>query len=91
MRPLPLKNPVRERWIATGTALALQSGDFSLVESLILTLRSEAVKNRELMSLALEIAVGSKQMRRALRNACNLEPVQAQYHPNKRSEELPLE
>ena len=71
VRYLPESHPVRLKWIAKGVSLAEQTNDFSLVESLILTLRKNALQYSKIMSLAKEFAKESKQMQRVLRNACN--------------------
>ena len=62
-------------------ALALQTGNFSLVESLILTLRGNAVQHEELLDLARRLAARSQQMQRVLRNACNIETKSPQQWP----------
>lgn len=72
VRYLPEEHPVRVEWIAEGIALAVETRDFSLVESLILTLRSNAVQHDRLMHLAKKLAIESKQMQRVLRNVCNI-------------------
>ena len=81
VRHLPEDHPVRERWIARGISLALQTGNFSLVESLILTLRGNAVQHEELLDLARQLAARSQQMQRVLRNACNIETKSPQQWP----------
>lgn len=63
------KSDIREQWESAGTALALETGDFSLTESLILTMRSSAPE--ELQSLARNHAESSAQMKRVLWN-CGL-------------------
>lgn len=73
VRYLPEEHPVREKWIAKGIALAAQSEDFSLVESMILTLRAKSVQHEQLIILAKQFAAESRQMQRVLRNACNIE------------------
>ena len=73
VRHLTKGHPLRERWIAKGIALAVQTRDFSLVESLVLMLRGRAVQHRQLVDLAKEFAAESTQMQRVLRNACNME------------------
>ena len=84
-RYFPEEHPVKAQWIAKGIALAVQTRDFSLVESLILTLRGKAVQHEELISLAKQFAVESKQMQRVLRNACNIETESAQQRPVQRA------
>jgi predicted nucleotidyltransferase len=71
VRYLPEENSVRGQWIAKGIALAEKTRDFSLVESLMLTLRGKAVQHEQLMTLAKQLAVESKQMQRVLRNIYN--------------------
>lgn len=73
VRYLPMDHPVREEWIAKGVSIAEEMNDFSLIESLILMLRKNALQYSKLMSLAIVFAKESKQMRRVLRNVCNLE------------------
>jgi hypothetical protein len=84
VRYLPEEHPVRAQWIANGIAFAVQTGDFSLVESLILPLRGKAVQHEQLMRLAKQFAAESKQMKRVLRNACNVETESAQQRPAQR-------
>lgn len=72
VRCLPETNIIRTQWINKGIAIAVQTKDFSLIESLILILRSEAVQHEPLMHLAKQFAADSKQMKRVLLNACNI-------------------
>lgn len=65
---LPKQNPVRSRWINRCAELALETKDFSLVESLILVLESDAIGYPELISIANEYAKKSMQMKRVLFN-----------------------
>jgi hypothetical protein len=78
VRYLPEEQPVRAQWIAKGIALAIKTEDFSLVESLILSLRGKALQYEQLMRLAKQFAKNSKQMRRVLRNTCNIDTKLAQ-------------
>lgn len=71
-RYLPEEHPVRAQWITKGIALALQTQDFSLVESLILILERKAMQDEKFITLAKQFAGESEQMKRVLRNACNL-------------------
>jgi hypothetical protein len=72
VRHLPKDNETRNLWIDHCMSVALNTKDFSLVESLILVLRQDALDHSELISIAKEYAKTSAQMRRVLRNACNL-------------------
>jgi len=84
VRYLPVDHPVRLTWIAKGVSIAEETHDFSLIESLILTLRNNAPQYSQLMSLAIVFAKESKQMRRVLRNVCNVEIdlVQQRHSPD---------
>jgi len=82
-RYLPQEHPVRTQWITKGISLALQTQDFSLIESLILVLRGKAVQYEQLITLAEQFAGESKQMQRVLRNACNIETESGQQRPAK--------
>lgn len=64
---------VREAWIDRGVAMALQTGDFSLVESTVLVLGARTREYPELMAVAERMAADSSQMRRVLRNALGAE------------------
>jgi hypothetical protein len=52
--------------------MALSTKNFSLIESLILVLRQDALNCPDLIAEAKEYAKTSAQMRRVLYNACNL-------------------
>lgn len=78
VRYLPEEHPIRAQWISKGIVFAVETRDFSLVESLILTLRGKAVLHEELMHLANQFAARSKQMQRVLRNACKIQTESAQ-------------
>lgn len=73
VRRLPAGNPLRAKWIEGCRALALETRDFSLVESLILVLGMDALLDADLISVASAHAEHSAQMRRVLRNACGLD------------------
>jgi|SRR3989338_7461310 len=73
VKNLPSNNSLRNQWISRCVGLALRAKHSSLIESLILVLKKEALGNSELMEIATSIAVSSKQMRRVLLNACGLE------------------
>jgi len=72
VRYLPKDNKTRNIWIEHCMTMALNTKDFSLIESLILVLRQDALKYSELIAIAKEYAKTSAQMRRVLLNACNL-------------------
>lgn len=67
IRNLPEEYPVRTQWIAKCIDLALETRNFSLVESLILTLRWKAVQYKEFITIANELAAESSQMQRVLK------------------------
>ncbi len=71
-RYLPRQNDTRRDWINTCMAMAIDSKDFSLVESLILVLGQDAMNHPELMTIATDHAKTSGQMRRVLLNVRNL-------------------
>lgn len=73
VRYLPEEQPVRVQWIEKAIAIAIKTEDFSLVESIILTLRGKALQYTQVMFLAEQFATKSKQMRRVLLNACNID------------------
>lgn len=73
VRYLPKDHPVRIKWLIAGISLAVQTCDFSLVESLIPTLRQNSLQYDQLLAIAKSFAKESVQMRRVLRNACNIE------------------
>jgi hypothetical protein len=70
---MPESDPVRQKWIEKAVSLSVQTRDFSLVESLLLTLRERAVAYEQIIDIAREHAETSSQMRRVLRNACKIE------------------
>jgi hypothetical protein len=73
VRYMPESDPVRQKWIEKAVSLSVQTRDFSLVESLLLTLRERAVAYEQIIDIAREHAETSSQMRRVLRNACKIE------------------
>jgi len=72
VRYLPKDNETRNRWIEHCMNMALSTKNFSLIESLILVLRQDALNYPALIVEAKEYAKTSSQMRRVLYNACNL-------------------
>jgi len=72
VRHLPKDNETRRRWIEHCMTMALNTKNFSLIESLILVLRQDALNHSELIAIAKEFAKTSAQMKRVLLNACNL-------------------
>jgi len=73
VRYLPDDQPIKTRYVSKAISLANETLDFSLVESLILTLRHAALAHNDLIAIAKAFATKSAQMRRVLRNACNIE------------------
>ena len=71
-RYLPRQSDTRRDWLNACMAMAIDSKDFSLVESLMLVLGQDANNHQELMTIATDYARTSGQMRRVLVNACNL-------------------
>lgn len=65
---------LRQEWIDRGIGMALQSRDFSLVETLLIVLGSQAKEHPQLLRVAEDIAIDSRQMRRVLRNKVGIEP-----------------
>jgi len=59
---------LREEWIRAAIPVAVRTKDHSLVETLLLVMRPEAARSPELVAVAQQLAVHSKQMRRVLRN-----------------------
>lgn len=72
VRQFPKDNETRTRWIESCMAIALNTKNFSLIESLILVLQQDTLNYPDLIIIAKEYAETSAQMRRALHNACNL-------------------
>lgn len=75
IKNLPSDSLLRKQWLDRCSELAIKKRHISLIESLILVLRKEALNNSELMEIASEHAKNSKQMQRVLLNACEIEPV----------------
>ena len=69
---LPRQSDTRRDWINACKTMAVDTKDFSLVESLILVLGQDAKNQPELLGIAADFARTSSQMRRVLLNACNL-------------------
>lgn len=65
---------VREAWIAAAIPDAVRRKDASLLETLLLVLDRSASRHQDLVRAASEIAVGSAQMRRVLRNTVGTAP-----------------
>ena len=72
IKNLPVDNTLRKQWISHCTKLALQTKHPSLIESLVLILKHEILDKSELLAIASKLAENSKQMQRALLNACGL-------------------
>lgn len=72
VRHLPRQNYTRNEWLNSCLELADETKDFSLIESLILVLGQEAKNYPNLISIAIDHARTSGQIRRVLLNACNL-------------------
>lgn len=72
VRYLPPDNEIRNKWIELCMSMALNTKNFSLIESLLLVLRHKALDHPDIILIATEYAKTSAQMRRALHNACNL-------------------
>jgi hypothetical protein len=68
VRDLPASHEQRDRWLLAAVPNAVKERDESLIETLLLILRSRCVQFPELIVAAKEIAKSSKQMRRVLRN-----------------------
>ena len=75
IKNLPTDNLLRQQWIDRCFELAIKKNHASLIESLILVLRKEALNKPDLMKAATELAKNSKQMQRALLNACGIKPL----------------
>ncbi|MCK5706218.1 MAG: hypothetical protein KAI43_01100 [Candidatus Aureabacteria bacterium] len=68
----PSDNQIHKKWVSECINIALEKNCFSLVESLILVLGKDTLKNPELLELGKEFASSSDQMKRVLLNACNI-------------------
>ena len=66
IRYLPVGHPVRSNWVTMALSIAADTHDFSLVESLLLTLKDRSLAHNNLMYIAKTLASDSKQMRRVL-------------------------
>jgi len=62
-------NATRNNWIVRCIDIAINSRNFSLIESLLLVLRREAWDHRKLIAIAKEYSYSSAQMDRVLRNS----------------------
>ena len=83
VRFLPEEHPSRVQWIGKGIALAVETRDYSLTESLLLTLRDKAVQHEQLMHLAMQIATTSEEMQRILQKVCKTKTEPAQQNLRK--------
>lgn len=72
VRQFPKDNETRNLWIGNCMATALNTKNFSLIESLILVLQQDTLNYPDLIAIATKYAKTSAQMRRVLHNACNL-------------------
>ncbi|GEM_PF-2426707 len=70
-------NVMRNNWIERCIDIAINSRNFSLIESLLLVLRREAWNYRKLIAIAKEYSYSSAQMDRALRNSCKLRAMES--------------
>ena len=70
-------NAIRNNWIDRCIDIAINSRNFSLIESLLLVLRREAWNYRKLIAIAKEYSYSSAQMDRALRNSCKLRAMES--------------
>jgi hypothetical protein len=73
-------NVIKE-WIKACLVLAKEANSFSLTESLLLVLGKSSLDHAELIEQAKEFAKTSHQMRRVLRNTCQIE---TETHNSKR-------
>ena len=69
VRHLRENSDLRTRWVETLVPVATKLNDFSLIESLILTLRGHASSYPSLVAAATALAEGSNQVGRVLRNS----------------------
>ena len=69
---LPRNNETKTDWINSCIDVAINKNDFSLTESLVLVLGEDAKEYSELIATAKKFAKSSSQMKRVLRNACNI-------------------
>ena len=62
----------RTDWINSCIDVAIETKDFSLTESLVLVLGQNSKEHSELISTAKKLVTSSAQMKRVLRNVCNI-------------------
>lgn len=72
IRSVSSREGIRIKWVNVCMAMAIESKDFSLVESLVLVLGRDSMKYPELIDVAMAHAKRDVQMRRVLFNACGL-------------------
>lgn len=70
-------NATRNNWIERCMDIAINSRNFSLIESLLLVLRRDAWDNPKLIAIAKKYAKADVQMERALRNSCKLRAMES--------------
>ena len=71
----PKENIVINEWIESCLILAKEAKSFTLTESLLLVLGKSSLEHEELIEQAKRFAMSSPQMRRVLRNACQINVV----------------
>lgn len=72
VRCLSRESNTRREWIKLCLEMAVETKDFSLIESLVLVLGQDAKNFPELITISTDHARISGQMKRVLLNACNL-------------------
>jgi len=72
VRYLSSESETRRKWISKCISMAVENSDSSLIESLLLVLRKEAIQHPDLITVASSMAKTSQQIRRVLFNVCNL-------------------
>ncbi len=72
VRFLGTTSPIRESWIKAAIPPAVAMKDHSLVESLLFVLGPDVIRFPKLATVATELAISSKQMRRVLANRCGI-------------------
>ena len=70
---LSTQSAIRQEWINKSIALAKDTRNFSLIESLLLILKKDSLENPELIETAKDYAKTSRQMKRVLRNSCGID------------------
>lgn len=70
-------NATKNNWIVRCIDIAINSRNFSLIESLLLVLRREAWNYRKLIAIAKEYSYSSAQMDRVLRNSYKLKAMES--------------